>query len=210
VVFYNQATQDVIMDEFILFIQQNIHIAPYAIFGLLLLAGFNLPVSEDLMLFISATLAAQYPDQLIPLFIGVFMGVYWSDVISFYLGRILGPHIFKIKFFAKMMNPQKVEWFKTNIEKYGILTFIIGRFIPFGVRNGIFLTSGITGVKPIKFCIYDFIAASISTSVFFTAYYFIGLPMIEYIKKFNLIIFIIFALSVLIFLIVRKRQKRHA
>jgi len=198
------------MDEFILFVQQNIHIAPYAIFGLLLLAGFNLPVSEDLMIFISATLAAKYPEQLIPLFIGVYMGVYGSDVICFYMGRIFGPHIFKIKFFAKMMNPQKVEWFKTNIEKYGILALIIGRFIPFGVRNGIFLTSGITGVKPIKFCIYDLIAATISTSVFFTAYYFIGPPMIEYIKKFNLIIFIIFIFTLFIYLIVRKRQKRRA
>ena len=198
------------MDEFILFVQQNIHIAPYAIFGLLLLAGFNIPISEDLMIFISATLAAKYPDQLIPLFIGVFMGVYWSDVICFYLGRIFGPHIFKIKFFARMMNPAKVEWFRVNIEKYGIFALIIGRFIPFGVRNGIFLTSGITGVKPIKFCLYDLIAAIISTSTFFTAYYFIGPPMIAYVKKFNLIIFTAFILALFIYLIVRKRQKRHA
>ncbi len=138
------------------------------------------------------------------------MGIYWSDVICFYLGRIFGPHIFKIKFFSKMMDPKKVDWFKTNIEKYGIFALIVGRFIPFGVRNGIFLTCGITRVTPIKFCLYDLIAAIISTSVFFTSYYFIGPPMIEYVKKFNVIIFAVFVVSIIIFLIVRKKQKRRA
>lgn len=195
-------------NQILLIIQNNIHLAPFIICGLLLLAGFNIPVSEDLMIFISATLAAKNPDHIIPLYLGVFLGAYLSDIICYYLGRIFGPHIFKIKFFAKMMDPKKVDWFKTNIEKYGIIALILGRFIPFGVRNGIFLTCVITRVGPVKFSFYDFIATVISVSIYFSLYYYIGPPMIEYVKKFNIIIFAVFVIVVIIFLVVRKKQKR--
>ena len=45
------------MDIVIDLINQNVMYAPYIICGLLLLDGFNLPVSEDLMIFTSALLA---------------------------------------------------------------------------------------------------------------------------------------------------------
>ena len=37
-----------ILNQLMTYIQSNADIAPFLIFGLLLLAGFNLPVSEDL------------------------------------------------------------------------------------------------------------------------------------------------------------------
>ena len=52
------------MEDLILYAQQNADIAPWLIFGLLLLAGLNIPVSEDGMLFVSALLATQRPDLL--------------------------------------------------------------------------------------------------------------------------------------------------
>lgn len=198
------------MEEFFVFVEQHIFYAPFIICGLLLLAGLNIPVSEDAMIFISATLAAKYANHLIPLFIGVFLGAYFSDIICFYLGRFFGPHIFKIRFFKKMMNPEKVDWFKSNIEKYGIFALIIGRFIPFGVRNGIFLTCGITRVSPVKFSFYDFVATVISVSLYFTLYYHIGPPMIEIVKKFNVVIFAFFIIGIIIYLIVRRFKKRLA
>ena len=39
-------------------------------------------------------------------------------------------------------------------KKYGALTLVIGRFIPFGVRNAIFLTSGISKMPFAKFFIF--------------------------------------------------------
>ena len=72
------------MDEYIQavinFANENVDIAPYAIFGLLLLAGFNLPISEDLMNFTSGFLASQNPDHVIPLYIGILFGCYFSDM----------------------------------------------------------------------------------------------------------------------------------
>ena len=90
------------MEQFLLFVQENVVYAPYLIFGLLLLAGLNFPVSEDAMLFISALLASNHPQYTIPLFIGVFLGAYLSDIISYWLGRLVGPKIWDIRFFKKM------------------------------------------------------------------------------------------------------------
>ena len=49
-----------LLTQFEQFAQTHIHLAPFAIFGLLLLAGLNIPVSEDAMLFLSAILATQH------------------------------------------------------------------------------------------------------------------------------------------------------
>lgn len=79
----------------------NIEHEHFIIFGSLLLAGLNIPVSEDAMLFISGVLARQYPDQVPYLFAAVYLGAYGSALICYSLGRFVGPKILHIRFFAK-------------------------------------------------------------------------------------------------------------
>lgn len=182
--------------------------APYIIFGLLLLAGFNLPVSEDIMLFTSALLAIKNPELLYPLFFAVFAGAYLSDVICYaVMGRYLGEKIFKIKFFKSMAPPEKLAQVSAFYEKYGIITLILGRFIPFGVRNALFLTAGLGKMNAVKFLISDLIACTISCVTFFAIYYTYGESVIEYVKKFNLIIFAVAAVVGTIFYLRGRKQK---
>ncbi|MBK23295.1 MAG: alkaline phosphatase [Bdellovibrionaceae bacterium] len=198
------------MEAALEYINANAANAPYIIFGLLLLAGFNVPVSEDIMLFTSALLAAKNPELLYPLFIAVFAGAYLSDVICYaFMGRFLGEKIFKIKFFKSMAPPEKIAKVTEFYEKYGIITLILGRFIPFGVRNALFLTAGLGKMNALKFCISDFIACTISCLSFFSLYYYFGESVIEYVKKFNLIIFAVAIVGGIIFFI-RNRKKKIA
>ena len=196
------------MDAALEYINANAANAPYIIFGLLFLAGFNIPVSEDIMLFTSALLAAKNPDLLYPLFIAVFAGAYISDVICYaFMGRFLGEKIFKIKFFKSMAPPEKIAKINKFYEKYGIITLVLGRFIPFGVRNALFLTAGLGKMNAAKFLISDLIACIISCTVFFAIYYTYGASVIEYVKKFNLIIFAVAAIVGLIFYLRGRKQK---
>jgi membrane-associated protein len=188
-------------------IQNNVEMAPYISFGLLLLAGFNIPVSEDALLFINAILAAKNPDQKYMLFGGVFLGAYISDLICYWLGRTLGPKLWKIKFFANMVDPKLVDKLSGFYNKYGMMTLIVGRFIPFGVRNGLFLTAGLSKMDAKKFAFSDLIATTITCSIFFTLYFHYGESVIEFVKKFNIIIFSIAAIASLTYFIVKKRQK---
>ncbi|WP_127714672.1 DedA family protein [Halobacteriovorax sp. HLS] len=196
------------MEQIIEYIQLNVAIAPYLIFGLLFLAGFNIPVSEDLMLFVSAILAAQNPEYATALFIAVFAGAYISDLICYGLmGRYLGTKIFKIKFLSSIASPEKIEKITNFYEKYGILTLLFGRFIPFGVRNALFLSAGLGKMNAWKFAISDFIACSISCVTFFSLYYHYGKTVIEYVKKGNIILFSI-AIIVALILFLRKKNSK--
>lgn len=195
------------MEEILHIIQQNVIWAPYIIFGLLILAGFNMPVSEDVMMFTSAILAAKNPDYLIPLLVGVFLGAYLSDLIAYWLGRIFGPKLWNIKFFANMVSKEKISTISNFYERFGVLTLILGRFIPFGVRNALFITAGLGKMNFLKFSLSDLLACTISTATFFPLYYFYGTTVIDYVKKGNLIIFSIATIVVLIVVWRKKRKK---
>ena len=115
----------------------------------------------------------------------------------------------KVKFFARNLPPKKMEKVQKFLEEYGILTLIIGRFIPFGVRNTMFMTSGMSKMNPYKFAFADFIACVLTCSSYFDLYYRFGEQMVELIKRFNMLIFGLFILVVL-FYIIKKYKKRKA
>lgn len=190
------------MDQIAQIIQENVVFAPYIIFGTLLLAGLNIPVSEDGMLFITALIAVNNPDQLSALFIAVFAGAYCSDLIAYNLGRYLGPQIWNIKFFAKMINIERVEKLNTYYEKYGPVTLFFGRFIPFGVRNALFISAGLAKMNFKKFAFFDFLACVLSCSTYFYLYYQFGMDVIEYVKKGNVILFST-AIAIILLIVIR-------
>ncbi len=195
------------MEQALSYIQSNIELAPYLVCGLLLLAGLNIPVSEDAMIFVSAMLAAAQPDNTVRLFTGLFLGAYISDVMCFYLGFYFGEKLWKIKWFASMVKKDNVSKMNTFYEKYGALTLIFGRFIPFGVRNGLFLTAGISKMKPMKFILSDFVACMISVCVYFYLYFKYGQSVVEAIKRSNYVIFAL-ALSFVLFLVMKKKKSQ--
>ncbi len=189
-------------------INANVDLAPFMICGLLFLAGFNVPVSEDVMIFASALLATKNPEYLNSLFIGVFIGAYVSDLISYGLGRTLGPKLLDIRFFSSMASPKRIEKISKFYERYGIITLIFGRFIPFGVRNGLFMTAGLSKMNLVKFALADLFAATISVTTFFFLYYTYGQSVVALVKQFNLVIFIAAALLVLTFYFKKKKSAK--
>lgn len=197
------------MEAFLDFVQANVHLAPYAYFGLLFLAGFNIPVSEDLMLLTSALIAIKNPHMTYELFAGVFLGAYISDLICYgFMGRYLGEKMFKIKFFANMISQEKLDKVNGFYAKYGVLTLLIGRFIPFGVRNALFLTAGLGKMNAWKFAISDFIACVISCTFFFWLYFTYGESVVDLVKRGNIILFTLVAAGVSGWLIKKKISAR--
>lgn len=123
------------------------------------------------------------------LFFAAYLGAFGADLICYALGRFLGPKFFRIKLFANMVPPERLAKISSFYERYGVWTLIIGRFIPFGVRNGLFLTAGLSRMNALKFALSDLVAATISCGLYFTLYYNYGESVIEMIKRFNLVIF---------------------
>ena len=52
-------------------------------FGLLILAAFNIPISEDIVFIVSASIAAsKVPENIYLIFMGCYLGAYISDRIN--------------------------------------------------------------------------------------------------------------------------------
>src|SRR3989338_8736419 len=163
------------MDSLFQFILSHAGYAHWIVFGALMLAGLNVPISEDLMIITSALLAATVvPENTEKLFIAVFLGCYLSDWVSYWIGRSLGRKLWQVRWFAKTVDEKRLTQIQQYYEKYGFWTLLLGRFIPFGVRNCLFLSAGMGKMPFSKFLLSDGIACICSNTALFTLTYSLG------------------------------------
>ena len=156
------------MSDLFQFIASHVEQAHYIFFGLLMLAGLNVPISEDLLLLSAGALASRFiPDQYWHLYLWVFIGCWISGWGPYWLGRIFGPKLLSLSWFNHMINQERIEKLHRYYEHWGIWTFILGRLIPGGIRNALFITSGMGKMDFMLFTARDFVAALISTNIVF-------------------------------------------
>ncbi len=143
--------------------------APYILFILLILTGCSLPISEDLLVIASGALAgSQLPEKTISLFIAAFLGSYISDGIAYWIGRYLAKRAATHgRCCGIPISSRFTKKFEQYFEKWGALTLIIGRMIPFGFRNGIFMTAGAGKMPFIRFLISDGVSCFLFSSIVF-------------------------------------------
>lgn len=199
------------MESIIQFVFEHAQYAHWIVFGALMLAGLNLPISEDLMIIFSAVLAVTVvPENTYKLFLCVFLGCYLSDWVAYGIGRRFGPKLGNIKWFAKTFDQKKIERVHHYYEKYGFLTLIVGRFIPFGARNVLFLTAGLGQMPFKKFILSDGIACALSNTVLFTLAYMVGKNyevLLSGLKIFNISLFSAFIVSIIAFIWYKRKKK---
>ena len=197
------------MEALLEFISSYVSYWPLAVFLLLLLAGLNLPISEDALIILSAAMVHQNPKLLLPTYVALYIGIFFSDVMVYTMGRLLSKGFLQFQFLKKKLTPEKLEWVSTNLEKHGLFTFITCRFIPFGVRNALFICSGFVGLNPGKFLLFDSIAALISCSTLFFLVYFIGQAAKKGLEVIGIILFVILVLGLILFFIKRKNKNNN-
>jgi membrane-associated protein len=162
------------MELLIEWLTAHIDLAPYALFALLVLAGFSLPISEDILLLASGMLASTVmPEKTIHLFMATFLGSLASDVIAFILGRSFGASLHTKKWFGQKAK-RRLDSMQSFYKKHGIWALMIGRCIPFGVRNGIFMTAGAAKMRLVTFVVCDAIACFIFSLTLFSLAYSFG------------------------------------
>ena len=194
-------------------ISQYAEYYPLVAFIALMLAGLSVPISEDLIIITGALICQDNPSMLVPIFAAIYAGVVISDYFPYLLGRYIRKGTVKSNFIARFFSPRKIVRIHRYLDRYGIFAFIVGRFIPFGVRNTMFLTSGLFGVRLRRFFLYDTTAAIISVSTLFFLAYRFG-EAVE--KKFQAVGIVLFVLlfSFLTFVLIRIvrniRRKRES
>jgi phosphatidylserine decarboxylase precursor-related protein len=150
---------------------QYIDFFPLVALIALLLAGFSLPFSEDLIIIMGALLCAKDKTLLVSTLAVIYIGIIASDFIAYKIGCMARKGTIRNRLFGSLFEEKKLNRMHGLMEKYGIFTFIVCRFIPFGVRNTLFMASGFFGLRLRVFALFDIVAVMISVNtLFFLAY----------------------------------------
>lgn len=186
--------------------------AHYIIFFLILLAGLNLPISLDALTITAAILAATVvPQNTYKLFLSIWLGATLSACISYWFGRIVGNRLIHIPFFRRLLPQKQIAKMHRFYEKRGRWALVIGRFIPFGIRNALFMTAGISKFSFKTFVTTDFFACFFWAAICFPIYYSIGQNydfIHSHLKVANGIIGTIFLIGLIAYLMDRRKKKK--
>ncbi|WP_147615513.1 DedA family protein [Treponema pectinovorum] len=195
-------------DALMNFFTAYFHYWPVTCFILLLFAGLNFPIPEDAVIIISAGIAAADHSLLIPNWGALYAGIFISDIMSYFLGKLVSKGMFQFKAIRKKLTPKRLRFVSKTLDDYGFRTFIVCRFIPFGVRNTLFMGSGFVGLPFKKFVLYDSIAAIISCSTLYFLMIFMGAKASLVYKVVGVILFVSLVASFAILIV--KVLKREA
>ena len=202
------------MDDLFTWIAAHAQQAHWFIFGAILLAGFNLPISIDVLLVGAAVLAATFvPQHTWHLYLAIFLGGYFSAWIAYWLGRLIGTKMCRFRWFQRLLPLQRIEKIQKFYKKHGLWTLMLGRFIPFGIRNCIFISSGISRVSFYRFALQDLLACFVWSASMFYLFFSLGKnfqTLMGHLKTVNVIIILAFSVTIIAILWYKRRKKSAA
>ena len=185
-----------------------------AVFVVLLLCGFGLPVPEDISLVAGGIISGLGYTNVHLMFIIAFAGVLIGDSTMFMIGRLLGERIFNSRFGKRVLSSGRYESIKQWLGRYGKWVIFCARFMP-GLRTPIFLTTGVTRFASYTtFILIDGTAALISVPFWVYLGYF-GASRREWLMKWLsrgqigiIILVVIVALFIIIRSVIQKKIKK--
>ncbi len=197
------------------FLMDQAQYAHFYAFGLLMLAGLNIPVSEDLVAIGCGVLSATVvPENITILFLGVYIGAFCSDVENYWLARIVGTRLLRWRPIRAVISPERLAQAKRLTERYGAFAILFGRFIPFGVRNALFTTAGLTHMPFLRFALADLVACTITTIILFSLGNAFGKnydKLLDYVNEGKIyIISVVAIVGVVVFVVVKLRETKNA
>lgn len=137
----------------------------FAVFFILLLCGFGLPIPEDITLVTGGIIAGLGYADVHTMFLVCMAGVLIGDGTMFMLGRIFGQRILAFAPIRRIVTPKRFTQVQEKFVKYGNRVLFVARFLP-GLRSPIFIIAGMSRrVKLWQFLIMDGIAACISVPI---------------------------------------------
>jgi len=184
---------------------------PLAAVVCLLLAACNVPISEDLIIITGALLSRQKPELLVYNLAGIYAGVFIGDFFGYWVATRVRKGVAKTNIFSRLLPGKLMDRMHYYLDRYGIFTFIVCRFIPFGIRNALVFLSGFFNLRFKFFILYDIIAALISMNTLFFLTFHFGQAAGKPIEIAGIILFIALVSSItslLIRFILQWRRKR--
>ena len=136
-----------------------------AVFFVLILCGFGIPIPEDVTLVAGGVISGLgYTDVHIMAVVGM-AGVLAGDGIMFLLGRHYGDRLLRFKPVARLLNPKRYAQVQQKFDRYGNRVLFVARFLP-GLRSPMFLAAGMSRkISFWRWLAMDGLAAALSVPV---------------------------------------------
>lgn len=200
------------IDTIVQYACENATLAAAMFACLILLAGISVPISIDVILISSGALASTcLPEHAVVLFIVLFLACWIAAWEAYWIGRIVGPKLYNIRWFGHILTLKRIEMLHYYYEKFGFLTFMVGRFIPGGVRNALFMTSGLGKMPFYRFILRDFPACLLNSAFLYGLGYMFGSNyevIVRYFKRYNTAVIVILLILMGVFLALHFYRKR--
>jgi membrane protein DedA with SNARE-associated domain len=184
-----------------------------AVFACLILCGLGVPVPEDITLVsggVISGLALANPHIMCA--VGL-TGVLAGDSTMFLAGRIFGYRVQRLKFFRKVVSPQRFSQIQRKFKKHGLGLLFVARFLP-GLRSPIYLVAGMSHrISYLTFIVMDGLAALISVPVWIYLGYFFADNLdilMEYVHDVQKAIFLALGLLAVIIAVIYFKKKFHS
>ena len=137
----------------------------FAVFFVLLICGFGVPIPEDITLVAGGIIAGLGFADVHTMFVVGMLGVLLGDGVMFSLGRIFGERILKFPPLQRTLPPHRFAQVQAKFARYGHWVLFVARFLP-GLRSPIFVTAVMSGqVSYARFAMMDGFAALISVPI---------------------------------------------
>ncbi|MBE6422362.1 DedA family protein [Succinivibrio dextrinosolvens] len=184
-----------------------------AVFACLILCGLGVPVPEDITLVsggVISGLALANPHIMCAIGLA---GVLAGDSTMFLAGRIFGYRVQRLKFFRKVVSPQRFSQIQKKFKKHGLGLLFVARFLP-GLRSPIYLVAGMSHrISYLTFIVMDGLAALISVPVWIYMGYFFADNLdilMEYVHDVQKAIFLALGLLAVIIAVIYFKKKFHS
>lgn len=133
-----------------------------AVFLVLLVCGFGVPIPEDITLVAGGVISGLGYSNVHIMFAVGMAGVLLGDLIMFMIGRHFGESALRWRWVAWLVTEERRELVQRKFDRYGNRLLFIARFLP-GLRSPIFLIAGWSRrVSLLQFLLLDGAAALIS------------------------------------------------
>ncbi len=147
--------------------------APWLVVGLLLLSGFGIPVSEDVVNLPAGILVGQGSWPLVPILIACYVGVIAGDLIWFFNLRTFGTPLLHRRWFKRFVHPKRLLQVKHQIDRRGAWVLVAARFMP-GMRSPVLTAAALLHMPWRHFLLVEFTCCLITVPLQVGAGYLIG------------------------------------
>lgn len=114
-----------------------------AVFVMLLICGFGVPIPEDVTLVTGGVIAGMGHANVHTMFAVGMAGVLIGDGMMFVLGRVYGQRIQRLPGFRRILTPERFAKAQDAFHKYGKWVMFVARFLP-GLRTPVFFSAGMS------------------------------------------------------------------